>query len=422
MGQEISLGANIKKLREERGISQDQLARSIPISRPSVSSWEQGKGEPSVTNLIQIAKILNVSLDMLVGNAQESKSVVVLDTSVLMKRPIILEELVVKFDEVIIPDVVVSELNYQKDKAKRNNNRAWLAMANLEKKVASGEVKLKESAKKDGKNDERIFSVAIERAQAALADRVYMFSDDIDFAFFIRDNISNLEKLTFANYAEKFAQTTSYDQVKSQNFFSLIKAKKLDEAQSYYNRFQESVDINMPDPETGLTPLIQAVRNRHIKMVKYLIELKGIDFDMKDKQKYCFTPLLHAAQLKSEAFEIFKLMVENGADYERGSDGRNSGNTPLMVCAWGGFLEGVKYLLDFDQNICVNQQDSNGYTALIKACIKKNYDIAVLLVDRTDINIRSRENKRAEDYIDFKDKNAITLLTKLREKKNRSRL
>ena len=420
MEKEISLGANIKKLREERGISQEQLAQRIPISRPSVSAWEQGKGEPSVTNLIQIAKILNVSLDMLAGNSQEAKSVVVLDTSVLMKRPIILDELAAKFDEVIVPEVVISELNYQKDRAKRNNNRAWLAMANLEKKVKSGEVKIKECAKKDGKNDERIFSVAVERAQAALADRVYMFSEDIDFAFFIRDNLANLEKLTFASYAEKFTPKTSYDQVKSQNFFSLVKTKKLGEAQSYYDKYKGLIDINMPDPETGLTPLIQAVRNRHIEMVKYLIELKGIDFDMKDKQKYCFTPLLHAAQLK--AFDIFKLLVESGADYEMGSSGRNSGNTPLMVCAWGGFMEGIKYLLDFDPNICVNQQDSNGYTALIKACIKTKYDIAVLLVERTDINIRSRENKRAEDYIDVKDKNAIALLTKLSEKKNRGKL
>ena len=420
MEKEISLGANIKKLREERGISQEQLAQRIPISRPSVSAWEQGKGEPSVTNLIQIAKILNVSLDMLAGNSQESKSVVVLDTSVLMKRPIILDELAAKFDEVIVPEVVISELNYQKDRAKRNNNRAWLAMANLEKKVKSKEVKIKECAKKDGKNDERIFSVAVERAQSALADRVYMFSEDIDFAFFIRDNLANLEKLTFASYAEKFTPKTSYDQVKSQNFFSLVKTKKLGEAQSYYDKYKGLIDINMPDPETGLTPLIQAVRNRHIEMVKYLIELKGIDFDMKDKQKYCFTPLLHAAQLK--AFDIFKLLVESGADYEMGSSGRNSGNTPLMVCAWGGFMEGIKYLLDFDPNICVNQQDSNGYTALIKACIKTKYDIAVLLVERTDINIRSRENKRAEDYIDVKDKNAIAILTKLSEKKNRGKL
>ena len=186
-----NLGANIKRFREERGISQDELAKRIPISRPSVSAWEQGKSEPSVTNLIQIAKILNVSLDMLAGNARAAKNVVVVDTSVLLKRPVILDELVLRFDEVIIPRIVVSELNYQKDR--RKNNRAWLVMANIQRKEREEQITLADSTKKDGKNDERIFAVAFERAQSALADKVYMFSNDIDFAFFIKDGVPNLE-------------------------------------------------------------------------------------------------------------------------------------------------------------------------------------------------------------------------------------
>ncbi|MDE6690519.1 MAG: helix-turn-helix domain-containing protein [Clostridia bacterium] len=403
------LGENIRRLRDERGISQEELAKRINVSRPSISAYEKGISEPSVSTLILIAKVLNVSLDMLAGNARNSKKVVVLDTSVLMKRPVILGEVIDRFDEVIVPRVVVSELNNQKDK--RQNNRAWLVMMELEKREKSGEVKVVECLKKDGKNDDRIFAVAVERAQEALADKVYMFSDDIDFAFMASNNVPNLEKLTFVGYAAMFSDITSSDPIISQNFFSKIRARKLDEAKAYYKDCGSEIDVNMTDPETGFTPLIQAVRNRDKKAVEYLITLPGIDLDRKDNHKYFFTPLLHASQLKDDkALEILRYLLERGADYDAGSGGNNAGNTPLMVCAWGGFTEGVKALMEYD--VCFNQQDSNGYTALTKACIRKHYDIAAMLIGRTDIKIRSRENKRADDYIDLKDIAARGLIGK----------
>lgn len=410
--QTTDIGANIRRLRAERGISQDELARRIHVSRPSISAYEQGNSEPSVSNLIQISKVLNVSLDVLVGNARDNKKVVVLDTSVLLNRPVILGEIVERFDEVIVPRVVIAEINHQKDLHK-NNNRAWLVMNDILERQKKGEVRVVDCAKKDGKNDERIFAVAVERAQETLADKVYMFSNDIDFAFFT-SNVPNLERLTFKSYAAMFSEMTTSDPIKSQIFFSKIKTKNLDEAKTYYNDNGSEIDVNMTDPEKGFTPLIQAVRNRDINAVKYLVGLPGIDLDAKDSHKYFFTPLLHASQLKDEkALEIFRYLIENGADYDAGSGGNNAGNTPLMVCAWGGFTDGVKVLLEYD--VCFNQQDSNGYTALTKACIRKHYDIAAMLIGKTDIKIRSRENKRAEDYIDLKDIAARGIIGKFSE-------
>jgi len=106
--------------------------------------------------------------------------------------------------------------------------------------------------------------------------------------------------------------------------------------------------------------------------------------------------------------EIMKLLVEEGADIDIGSKGDNSGNTPLMVCAWHGFYEGAKYLIE--QGACLNQQDSKaGFTPLIKACFHGHSDIAALLIDGTDINIRSRENKKAIEYIKPNKKTSIEL-------------
>jgi ankyrin repeat protein len=91
--------------------------------------------------------------------------------------------------------------------------------------------------------------------------------------------------------------------------------------------------------------------------------------------------------------KLMKLLVDAGADVDVGSSGDNSGNTPLMVCAWHGFYEGVNYLVEQGANL--NQTDSNGFTALTKACIKGHSACAELLIDGTDLNIRSRENKKA---------------------------
>lgn len=416
------LGNNIKKYRENKGWSQVQLAERIAISRPSVSLWEQGKSEPSISVLVNIAKVLGVSLDMLVGNDEKTKRVIVLDTSVLMKRPTILHELIGKFDEVIIPNIVINELNRLKDR--RQNNRPWLILKSIneikEEKTEPGLSKkliISEDSNKQKSNDENIFDAAVARAQITFKDKVYMFTEDIDFAFLYKRKLPNLELLRLANYVETFADEVSCDPIKTGNFFQLVKNKKVEEAKEYYKNYFKDIDINFPDSETGLTPLIQSVRNKDVKMVEFLINQKEINLDRKDKHKYYFAPLHHVAQLKMSNTDILKLLLERGADSELGSDGKNSGNTPLMVCAWGGYIEGVRILLDYKKDICLNQQDSNGYTALIKACIKKNYDIAMLLVDRTDITIRSRENKTAYDYIDFNDPNAEELLMKLKKKK-----
>ena len=78
-----------------------------------------------------------------------------------------------------------------------------------------------------------------------------------------------------------------------------------------------------------------------------------------------------------------------------------------MVCAWHGFLEGVKFFLE--NGACANQQDNNGYTALTKACIKGYPAVAKLLIDKTDLNIRSRENKKAYEYIKQSDQEFLAL-------------
>lgn len=50
-----------------RGHTQKYVAISLGVKAPSVSDWENGKTNPTLENLISLAKLLEVSTDMLLG-------------------------------------------------------------------------------------------------------------------------------------------------------------------------------------------------------------------------------------------------------------------------------------------------------------------------------------------------------------------
>ena len=58
----------IKQVREEKGVSQRQLAEIVGVSAVTVLNWENGIYDPSAKDLIKLSKALDVSIDYLVGN------------------------------------------------------------------------------------------------------------------------------------------------------------------------------------------------------------------------------------------------------------------------------------------------------------------------------------------------------------------
>ncbi|MCB2307336.1 helix-turn-helix domain-containing protein [Clostridium estertheticum] len=61
----MGFAANLKSIRKERHISQEDLAEIIGVSRQAVSKWEQGSGYPEMEKLLVLSKKLNISLDYL---------------------------------------------------------------------------------------------------------------------------------------------------------------------------------------------------------------------------------------------------------------------------------------------------------------------------------------------------------------------
>lgn len=63
----INIASNLKRLRKERGITQENLADFIGVSFQAVSKWECGDGYPDITILPVLANFFDVTLDELVG-------------------------------------------------------------------------------------------------------------------------------------------------------------------------------------------------------------------------------------------------------------------------------------------------------------------------------------------------------------------
>ena len=59
---------NLKKLREEAGISQKTLAEAVGVSQQSINKYENHNIEPDIDTLIRIADYFNTSVDYLIGH------------------------------------------------------------------------------------------------------------------------------------------------------------------------------------------------------------------------------------------------------------------------------------------------------------------------------------------------------------------
>ena len=63
----IELGNRLAELRKQHGLSQEELADQLGVSRQAVSKWERGEASPDTDNLIELARIYGISLDELLG-------------------------------------------------------------------------------------------------------------------------------------------------------------------------------------------------------------------------------------------------------------------------------------------------------------------------------------------------------------------
>lgn len=85
----MKFGENLKLIRKEKNMSQEQLAEKVNVSRQSVSKWETGESYPEMNNILELCKIFNCNInDLIHTNMSDISS---LDEEIIMN--------VVKFNE-----------------------------------------------------------------------------------------------------------------------------------------------------------------------------------------------------------------------------------------------------------------------------------------------------------------------------------
>lgn len=77
IGGDIMVGKNIRKFRENKNMTQEDLADKLNVTRQAVSNWETDKTQPDIDTLHKIAQILDVSVEELIyGSKREVTTIV----------------------------------------------------------------------------------------------------------------------------------------------------------------------------------------------------------------------------------------------------------------------------------------------------------------------------------------------------------
>ena len=68
----MNLSDKLIALRKNAGMSQEELAEKLDVSRQAISRWENGSAKPDADHLLQIGKLFGVTVDYLLNEAYES--------------------------------------------------------------------------------------------------------------------------------------------------------------------------------------------------------------------------------------------------------------------------------------------------------------------------------------------------------------
>ena len=68
----MTLSEKISALRKQRGLSQEDLATMMSITRQAVSRWEQGESVPDIDNIVRLSSIFKVSTDYLLKDGESA--------------------------------------------------------------------------------------------------------------------------------------------------------------------------------------------------------------------------------------------------------------------------------------------------------------------------------------------------------------
>jgi len=410
-----NIGTTLARIRnsQPKKWRQEDVAKELLVERSVYAKYENNTLKPTLERVMLFANLFHINPEEL----KRKVSFVIPDTSALLKNKQLLGLLLADYSKVIIPDIVQKELDKAKDKGNKAGWQVQMAINDYRKKYPEKIVFIQSERFKEGSSDDKIIKIAHEIAKKEHVE-VYIIHDDIGFSNSYENN------LLLRDYMAT--------RTKSNNYSTILALDEEYERFDYYYKKAEELNLNEYLLD-GRTLLISCIHHNNdikygkkdgdivpdsvrIKKMQFLLEQK-VDINKTDSYEHYLTPLAHCVQV--DDYKGFCILLESGADFNKGSidetntgyiKTQNEGNTPLMVACWSGRKKYVTKLCE-TPSICLNQQDSNGYTALIKCAVQRynrkkrgdryllNEDLYRYLIDRgADTLIRDRRNHTALDW------------------------
>lgn len=68
-----AVNTSIKDLRKKKNMTQDELAEKLNVTRQAVSNWENGKTQPDIETLTQLAEVFDVSVERIIYGKEKPR-------------------------------------------------------------------------------------------------------------------------------------------------------------------------------------------------------------------------------------------------------------------------------------------------------------------------------------------------------------
>lgn len=415
------LPSRLKELREKNGCTMDDMAKKIDVleglkpgtgmNKSSISRVEGGK--TAEKTLLEMARKYCKVFGMSESQTEQflrGEKVAVPDTSALLKNSQLIDELNKEYSKVVIPKVVVDELDNIKNKNSGSLGRkAWEVIRGIS--YGSRTILMEYNGDADEDNEDCKIIYIAQEASDTYHCKIDIITEDTDYSAYLKGH----ESVSALHLREYMAT--------KQDLINMTKLARIDAyyADSYEECEEPTADEVNAYLQDGNTLIISAVRNNRATIeqrkekIKWLIQL-GADVNKRDCSRRYFPALSHAVQMKDYEMFMF-LLLECKANPNVGSRNpfdagkvrqKNEGNMPLMIAAWEGKKDFVIALCE-DERTSINQQDANGFTALMKACMnghfennkeKHTWDIRKILIDAgADQKIVDIDGKTAADWV-----------------------
>ena len=408
------LGGRMKQLREKNGIKSLEAMRKLLTAsgnddyrvdnKSTLSRAESGvAGEKTIVKWAKAYCNVFKYSEKQIEQFLRGDKIAVPDTSALLKNPQLIDELSEEYNVVLIADIVLNELEIVKNSVnypEAVNRHAYEIIKRI------GVCERIKQVRYSGNNtisfEGKLVSIA-KMAAEIYKCKVDIFTDDAVYSAKIKGD----NEISIVHLREYLSTKQGLI-----NMTELIKIKN--------NYPTDYTNLNAPDREeinsfddNGYTLIISTIYDHEHSFeekkakIQWLIK-NGAEVDKRDCNDKYFPPITHA--VRENDYEMFLfLLTECNANPNVASKSpystaevrhKNEGNVPLMVAAWEGRVDFLKSLLS-DNRTSINQQDSNGFTALIKACANGEKECRdLLLAAGADVNIVDHDGLNYMDWYD----------------------